>query len=142
MSTDDDLWNIIEKHALTPNADATLKAKLRKAMPPTQPFTFSHGDLSLCNIMVDKNEDGKYHLSGLIDSECSGYYPAWWEYARNFVLFTPDDQAWKELLLKYMKSDCETNEAGLRWWRAIRAIARFHGTEGEAERLRELFGDK
>lgn len=36
---------------------------------------FTHGDVHPLNIMVDRNNSGEYHISGLVDWERSGFYP-------------------------------------------------------------------
>ena len=40
-------------------------------MPPATPYTFTHGDLTSVNIMVENG-----NLIGIIDWEASGYYPS------------------------------------------------------------------
>lgn len=53
---------------------------------------FTHGDLHMRNIMVDKVQDGPnspaqteeesaWKVTGIIDWEAAGWYPAYWEYA-------------------------------------------------------------
>ncbi|PCH01343.1 Aminoglycoside phosphotransferase [Penicillium occitanis (nom. inval.)] len=42
------------------------------------PIVLTHGDLDWSNILVN---DGKKQISGIIDWECSGYFPAYWEWA-------------------------------------------------------------
>lgn len=41
-------------------------------------IVFTHGDLNLRNILVDGN--GK--ISGIVDWECAGWYPEYWEYTK------------------------------------------------------------
>lgn len=41
-------------------------------------IVFTHADLNMRNILVD--EDGK--LSGIVDWECAGWYPEYWEYTK------------------------------------------------------------
>ncbi|KAI1269866.1 kinase-like domain-containing protein [Xylariaceae sp. FL1019] len=135
MSNDDEVWAAIEK--VLAEVDQPLKEKIRRAMPPTKPYTFTHGDLSICNIMV---KDG--NLSGLIDFEYSGYYPCWWEYARNAMGFTEADRVWKDLLYKYMEPHCESNEQGRRWWRACWGLARQPKDESTKKKLEELFDEQ
>jgi len=50
---------------------------LRGLLPTNDPVpVFTHGDLRLDNIMVDIGDNGVYHVSGLIDWQYSGFYPA------------------------------------------------------------------
>jgi aminoglycoside phosphotransferase len=41
-------------------------------------IVFTHADLNLRNILVD--EMGK--ISGIVDWECAGWYPEYWEYTK------------------------------------------------------------
>lgn len=41
-------------------------------------IVFTHADLNLRNILVDGN--GK--ISGIVDWECAGWYPEYWEYTK------------------------------------------------------------
>ncbi len=36
---------------------------------------FTHGDVHPLNIMVERNNSGEYHITGLVDWERSGFYP-------------------------------------------------------------------
>ncbi len=36
---------------------------------------FTHGDVHPKNIMIEQNDNGEYHISGLVDWERSGFYP-------------------------------------------------------------------
>lgn len=46
------------------------QVRLRQAMPPTAPYTFTHGDLTNVNIIVQGG-----NLAGIIDRELSGFFP-------------------------------------------------------------------
>jgi len=61
------------------------------------PYTFTHGDLTDVNIMVENGS-----LTGIIDWERSGYFPVWWEYASTSISNSKDDREWKAILRKYM----------------------------------------
>lgn len=43
---------------------------------------FTHGDLRPANIIVQTDDQGHYTISGVVDWECSGWYPAYWEAAK------------------------------------------------------------
>ena len=43
------------------------------------PIVFSHGDLNSTNILVRSVGEGRYEIAGIIDWECSGFYPDFWE---------------------------------------------------------------
>jgi thiamine kinase-like enzyme len=67
----------------------------RRLMPNCRPFTFTHGDLAICSILV-KNK----RLAGIIDFELAGFWPVWWEFAEFGIAFTEEDFRFKELLSK------------------------------------------
>ncbi|RHZ46012.1 uncharacterized protein CDV56_102898, partial [Aspergillus thermomutatus] len=68
LSSDDELWAEMEVTLKGVPEDARLR--LQNHMPPAAPYTFTHGDLTYVNIMV---EDGC--LTGIPDWEASGYFP-------------------------------------------------------------------
>lgn len=77
-------------------------------MPSPHPWTFTHGDLTNRNFIVDPV---KFELTGLIDWEGSGYYPVWWEFMGASLGFGEDDLEWKRLLRGNM-----TNQKEARTW--------------------------
>lgn len=52
-------------------------AEARAACLDAQPNVLTHDDLDWSNILVDND---KKVVSGIIDWECSGYFPAYWEW--------------------------------------------------------------
>ncbi len=62
LSTDDELWE--EMATSLGGLSEKARQRLRKRMPPGTPYTFTHGDLTNVNIMV---EDG--NLAGILDWE-------------------------------------------------------------------------
>ncbi|KAI1378476.1 kinase-like domain-containing protein [Hypoxylon crocopeplum] len=88
---------------------AEVAEKLRSRAPPCEPYTFTHGDLTDCNIIVDEG-----NLSGIIDFENSGYYPVWWESVKCSIGFTQEDASWKTALQKEIQAFPEAYQ----WWRA------------------------
>jgi aminoglycoside phosphotransferase len=68
--------------------------RLRRQMPESAPYTYTHGDLSLSNIIVCGG-----NVVGLVDWEWSGFFPVWWEYTKfkgGMPLWINDE--WWELL--------------------------------------------
>lgn len=68
ISSDEELWDELAKPLAHVDND-TLQL-LRENMPKCTPYTFTHGDLTSCNIIV---KDGNF--SGFIDFERSGFFP-------------------------------------------------------------------
>ncbi|KAI4216024.1 MAG: hypothetical protein LQ351_001520 [Letrouitia transgressa] len=50
----------------------------RKSPEEVDHFVFFHGDLTPVNIIVDKDQNGKWHLSSINDWECAGFLPKWY----------------------------------------------------------------
>jgi hypothetical protein len=47
-------------------------------LPPSEQSVFTHADLAPRNILVDKST---YEITGIVDWECAGWYPDYWEMA-------------------------------------------------------------
>ncbi|CAG8893396.1 unnamed protein product [Penicillium egyptiacum] len=103
LSTADEFWDVLAK-SLGGKVPEVVKLRLRDRMPSPHPWTFTHGDLTDCNIIVDPV---KFELSGLIDWESSGYYPVWWEFMGANFGSSEDDLDWKRLLLGNMANQEE-----------------------------------
>jgi aminoglycoside phosphotransferase (APT) family kinase protein len=103
--TQDELWKAM---VATLKGQIPKKAldRLRSQMPDCGPWTYTHGDLSLGNIIVEKGK-----VVGLIDWEWSGYFPVWWEYAK-FRGGVPRwiEPEWWELLAERMDKYPEAYE--------------------------------
>lgn len=98
LSSDDELWaEMSESIAHVPEE---VRVKLRERLPTGAPYTFTHGDLTDVNIMV---EDG--NLVGIIDWEGAGYFPVWWEFAALSIGLGQVDCEWKPMLRKYLPTE-------------------------------------
>lgn len=61
-------------------AESPYMVLLHSTVPPPEPGSvFTHGELRTGNIMVDKDENGQYLVTGIIDWEFSGFYPEYQE---------------------------------------------------------------
>ncbi|PYH99821.1 kinase-like protein [Aspergillus ellipticus CBS 707.79] len=97
FSSDDELWAEMEMALKKLEVPENARLLLRKRMPPATPYTFTHGDLTYVNIMV---EDGR--LTGILDWESSGYFPVWWEFTSAGIGLGQEDKEWKDLLQRFM----------------------------------------
>lgn len=71
---------------------------------PPQPNMFTHGDLDWSNILVNDKK-----VSGIIDWESSGYFPAYWEWVtlkRSAESQKPDDSWFYFLAKRLGSSEC------------------------------------
>lgn len=109
LGSDDELWAEMER-ALQ-HIPEPARLRLRSRMPPAAPYTFTHADLTNVNIMV---ENGR--LTGIIDWECSGYFPVWWEYVCTSIMDSEEDRQWKELLRKHMPDYSAAREFWRDYW--------------------------
>uniref|UniRef100_A0A8H7K4H1 Aminoglycoside phosphotransferase domain-containing protein n=1 Tax=Bionectria ochroleuca TaxID=29856 RepID=A0A8H7K4H1_BIOOC len=65
---------------------------LHKLMPaPSGKGVFTHGDLRPANIVVDTDDHKDWKVSGILDWEASGFYPAYWESIKMTNNLTPRD---------------------------------------------------
>ena len=72
---------------------------LRKRLPDCAPYTLTHGNLTICNFLINAG-----HLVGIVDWETVSYAPVWWEYVRANVTHGPEDAEWKGMLRERMNS--------------------------------------
>ena len=95
LSSDDELWREMAKSLETVPEKA--RQRLRERMPSASPYTYTHGDLTIVNIIV---KDG--NLAGILDWEASGYFPVWWEFTCAGIGLGEEDFEWKNLLRKHI----------------------------------------
>lgn len=115
LSSDDELWSELSKSLTKVPEKACVE--LRRRMPPAAPYTFTHGDLTSVNIMVDPDTGD---LTGILDWENAGYYPVWWEFAAAGIGLGDNDVEWKRTLRKYMP---DYNNAREFWWNSHSLIS-------------------
>lgn len=53
----------------------------RDLLPDIGKFYFTHGDITIGNIIVS-GFPGSYAITGIIDWEQAGWYPEYWEYCK------------------------------------------------------------
>ncbi|KAB5526463.1 kinase-like domain-containing protein [Coniochaeta sp. 2T2.1] len=128
FSSDDEIWDEMAK-ALEGISEKA-RQQLRQRMPPAEPYTFTHGDLTNANIIV---EDG--NLAGIIDWEAGGYFPVWWEFVSAGIGLGQEDGDWKALLRKHMPDYTEARQ----FWRDFYTLSKYPNLdENGVKLLREL----
>lgn len=110
LASDDDMWDDMER-GLEETIPEAARIRLRHCMPSATPYTFTHGDLTNVNIIVENGS-----LTGIIDWEMSGYFPVWWEYVCTSVPDSEEDREWKVLLRKYMPDHSAAREFWLDYY--------------------------
>ncbi|KAB8229001.1 aminoglycoside phosphotransferase family protein [Aspergillus alliaceus] len=130
-ATDDKLKAEMEC-GLQESVPETVRQRLRRRMLPATPFTFTHGDLTNLNIMV---QDCSF--TGIIDWETSAYLPVWWEHACTLITDScqglSEDREWKALLRKYMPDHSDGLESLLDYYH----LCRGHDNERAARFIKE-----
>ncbi|KAF2191259.1 kinase-like protein [Zopfia rhizophila CBS 207.26] len=124
LSSDDELWT--EMETALKSVPEKARWRLRERMPSAGPYTFTHGDLTNVNIIV---EDG--NLTGILDWEASGYFPVWWEFTCAGIGLGQEDQEWKALLRKHMPSYAEARE----FWLDFYALCKYPNLNERGEAL-------
>ncbi|OJI79790.1 hypothetical protein ASPTUDRAFT_194565 [Aspergillus tubingensis CBS 134.48] len=110
FTSDDELWADMER-GLDERIPEAARVRLRQRMPAAMPYTFTHGDLTIGNIMVEGGE-----LTGIIGWEMAGYFPVWWEYVATSVADGEEDREWKMLLRWYLPDYSAAREFWLEYW--------------------------
>lgn len=72
-------------------------AQARLILPHDAPIVFTHADLDMSNIMISLPNQGPTRIVALIDWHQSGWYPAYWEYHKAYVL--APNRHWGEQIL-------------------------------------------
>ncbi|CAH0025517.1 unnamed protein product [Clonostachys rhizophaga] len=121
FSSDQELWAELDKALV--NVPKKAPQRLQTMMPAATPYTFTHGDLTNVNIMVDKG-----NLTGIIDWETGGYFPVWWEFTSASVGLGQEDKDWKTLLQEYMPQFKEANE----FWLDFFSLSRYPKLDSRA----------
>lgn len=114
LASDDELWADMVC-GLKETIPEAVRRQLRHCMPSAAPYTFTHGDLTNVNIMVEHGV-----LTGILDWETSGYFPVWWEYVSTSVSDSEEDREWKALLRKYMPDHRAAREFWLDYYHLCR----------------------
>ncbi len=134
FASDAELWAAMEPALAA--APAAARQRLRDRMPPGGPYTFTHGDLNDHNIMVD---GAAGNVTGILDWEMAGYFPAWWEYASATTWATSkDDAEWRQWLRAFLEPFDEARE----WWFDFRSLQRYPEINSRVEALLRNEDDK
>lgn len=129
LSSDDELW--AEMSLALSNVPEEVRQHLRRQMPTAFPYTFTHGDLTNVNIMVENG-----NLTGILDWEGSGYCPVWWEFTCAGIGLGQEDKEWKDLLRKHMPDHTAARE----FWLDLHALKYFPDLGERGLELAKRFG--
>jgi len=80
---------------------------------PSVDIVFTHGDVRTENIMVERNANGDYFVSGIVDWEMSGFYPEDFECTKTTnTLATHEEDDW----FLYLPECISPTKFPLRWF--------------------------
>ena len=111
FASDDELWAGIS--LALDKLPEQVRSRLRQQMPTAAPYTFTHGDLTIVNIMIENGD-----LTGILDWEASGYFLVWWESTCAGIDLAQEDKEWKELLRKHLPDHTAARE----YWLDVYAL--------------------
>ncbi|OJJ67124.1 hypothetical protein ASPBRDRAFT_136536 [Aspergillus brasiliensis CBS 101740] len=114
FASDDELWAEMERR-LPECVSEAVRNQLRSLMPPSTPYTLTHGDLSSNNIMV---KDGR--VTGIIDWETAAYMPVWWEaVSGSIAMHGLEDEEWRDILQDEFAQGYESDQGpAFNFWTA------------------------
>ncbi|CAG8885856.1 unnamed protein product [Penicillium egyptiacum] len=106
----DELWAEMSL-ALNDPVPEQVCSKLRQRMPTAAPYTFTNGDLTNVNIIVENG-----NLAGILDWESSAFFPVWWEFTCAGIGLGQDDKEWKDLLRNHLPDHTEAHNFWLNFF--------------------------
>jgi hypothetical protein len=112
-------WLLAAATRRRPGPDEVIDGPYRDLLPDTGDIYFTHGDLTLGNIIVS-GIPGSQRIVGIVDWEQAGWYPEYWEYCKALcgVEYTHEwrTHGWAEKLMKPF-DDAWTAYAEYSLWR-------------------------
>ncbi|KAI0175495.1 hypothetical protein GGR52DRAFT_314695 [Hypoxylon sp. FL1284] len=107
FKSDEQLWHCIQQQLEDKMIDRDVIQVLEDYMPESAPCVFTHGDLSCYNILI---HDGK--VSAVLGFENAACLPVWAESIAVHFCYCKEDEQWKAMLSKHMKSYARAKD----WW--------------------------
>ncbi|OTA97841.1 hypothetical protein M434DRAFT_7471 [Hypoxylon sp. CO27-5] len=98
FESDEDMWSAIESRLKKKNVDRRVIQTLKDYMPESVPV-LTHGDLSCVNILVHHGS-----VSAILGFDNAACLPVWAEYVAVNFCYTKEDEQWKEMLSRRIKS--------------------------------------
>ncbi|KAI4869163.1 hypothetical protein F4820DRAFT_444287 [Hypoxylon rubiginosum] len=111
--SDEQLWKSIKHQLEKKKVDGDVIRVLEDYMPGSAPCVFTHGDLSCTNILI---HDGK--VSAILGFDNAACLPVWAESIAVHFCYCQEDEQWKAILSKHMKSYARAKD----WWSLWMAV--------------------
>ncbi|KAJ3502387.1 hypothetical protein NLJ89_g8913 [Agrocybe chaxingu] len=102
----------VEQYAVYSKFSPEVLDAVRRAHAIRHPIVFTHNDLHRGNILVEGDR-----VTGIVDWECAGWFPAHWEYIKAlFLIYSPEDP-WLKDIPKFipafeLEADVDVNYVG------------------------------
>ncbi|KAI1773892.1 hypothetical protein F4818DRAFT_85320 [Hypoxylon cercidicola] len=111
--SDEQLWKSIKHQLEQKKVDGDVIQVLKDYMPESAPCVFTHGDLSCANILI---HDGR--VSAILGFDNAACLPVWAESIAVHFCYCKEDEQWKAMLSKHMKSYSRAWDWWLLWMAA------------------------
>ncbi|KAI1799588.1 hypothetical protein F4811DRAFT_557664 [Daldinia bambusicola] len=113
--SDKQVWAAIYRRLKRKNVSEDLIQILKDHMPESAPCVFTHGDLSTTNILIHNGR-----VSAILGLDNAACLPVWAEHVAVHFCYCKEDEQWKAMLSKHMKSYASARD----WWALWNAIDR------------------
>ncbi|KAI1134089.1 hypothetical protein F5Y05DRAFT_417631 [Hypoxylon sp. FL0543] len=98
FESDEHMWSAIHRRLNRKNVGEDVIHTLKDYMPESAPV-LTHGDLSCTNIMIHQGT-----VSAILGFDNAACLPIWAEYVAVHFCYTKEDEQWKAMLSKHIKS--------------------------------------
>ncbi|KAI0850412.1 hypothetical protein F5Y00DRAFT_37698 [Daldinia vernicosa] len=111
--SDKEVWSAIHRRLKKKKVGEDLIQILKDYMPESAPCVFTHGDLSTANILIHNGR-----VSAILGLDNAACLPVWAEYVAVHFCYCKEDEQWKAMLSKHMKSYARAKD----WWALWTAV--------------------
>ncbi|KAI1412512.1 hypothetical protein F5Y13DRAFT_199762 [Hypoxylon sp. FL1857] len=98
FESDEQMWSAIRRRLKRKNVDKDVIQTLKDYMPESAPV-LTHGDLSCANILIHRGT-----VSAILGFGNAACLPVWAEHVAVHFCYTKEDEQWKKMLSKHIKS--------------------------------------
>ncbi|KAI1261800.1 hypothetical protein F5Y18DRAFT_440200 [Xylariaceae sp. FL1019] len=114
FNSDWQFWQAIRRRLRRKGIDSDMIQFLEGHMPRSNPYVFTHGDLSTMKIMVRGNT-----VTAIMGLENAAFMPVWAEHVAMHFCHCQEDEQWKAMLFKEMQGRYPD---ALDWWSLWSAV--------------------
>ncbi|KAI8958377.1 hypothetical protein F5Y11DRAFT_336310 [Daldinia sp. FL1419] len=111
--SDGQVWSHIHRQLKEKNVSEDLVQILKDYMPESAPCVFTHGDLSTINILIHNGR-----VTAILGFDNAACLPVWAEHVAVHFCYCQEDEQWKAMLSKHMKSYARAKD----WWSLWTAV--------------------